>query len=262
MKKLFLLILGILIIHHLFAQDGSNDLSFNGDKINLGDGPSSIVSTTAHQTDGKILIGGGFTSYNGKAINRIARLNADGSFDTTFNPGEGANSPVNSINLQPDGKIIIGGNFTFFNGTAINRIARLNSDGSLDSSFNPGTGASNAVQTTTLQSDGKILIGGFFASYNGVARNRVARLNADGSLDYSFNPGTGANSTVSNVVLQPDGKIIIGGSFLTYNGTGRNFIARLNTDGSLDSSFIPGLGANSSVMAVSHQPDGKIIIGG
>ncbi|MBK7085206.1 MAG: delta-60 repeat domain-containing protein [Flavobacteriales bacterium] len=91
-----------------------------------------------------------------------------------------------------------------------------------------------------MQSDGKIIIGGSFTSYDGIGRNSIARLNADGSLDIGFNPGTGANNPVHSITLQPDGKIIIGGDFTNYNGTGRNRVARLNTDGSLDTASTPG----------------------
>jgi uncharacterized delta-60 repeat protein len=248
MKKLLLFLIALVLhLPLLHAQDGSNDLSFNADKINLGDGPNSTIQTTAIQADGKIIIGGFFTSYNGTAINRIARLNADGSLDTGFNPGMGANNTITTTAIQADGKIIIGGGFTSYNGTAINLIARLNADGSLDTSFNPGTGANSAITTTAIQADGKIIIGGAFTSYNGTAINRIARLNADGSLDTGFNPGMGANNTISTTAIQADGKIIIGGAFTSYNGTvARNRIARLNADGSLDTGFNPGTGAVQS----------------
>jgi uncharacterized delta-60 repeat protein len=97
----------------------------------------------------------------------------------------------------------------------------------LDASFNPGTGADHWVNSIALQPDGKILIGGYFDTYNGTTRNRIARLNTDGSLDASFNPGTGANDGVRSIALQPDGKILIGGLFTAYNGTGRNRVARI-----------------------------------
>jgi uncharacterized delta-60 repeat protein len=237
--------------------DGSLDATFNP-----GTGASSLVESIVLQPDGKILIGGWFTSYNGTARNRIARLNADGSLDATFNPGTGASSTVNSIALQPDGKILIGGSFTSFNGMSRDRIARLNADGSLDATFNPGTGASNPVYSFALQPDGKILIGGFFTSYNGTSRGRIARLNPDGSLDATFNPGTGANGDVRSIALQPDGKIFVAGSFLAFNGTSINNIARLKTTGQLDPFFHPLAGFNGSIGVIVQQPDGKILVGG
>ena len=140
-----------------------------------------------------------------------------GSNDPTFNVvddgtnRDGANYAVLALALQPDGKLLIGGGFTAYNGTPRNHIARLNADGSLDASFNPGSGANFEVHALALQSDGKVLIGGTFTSYNGTPRNRIARLNADGSLDASFNPGTGADTSVRALALQPDGKLLIGG---------------------------------------------------
>ena len=123
---------------------------------------------------------------------------------------------------------LLSGPFTSYNGTARNYIARINEDGSLDATFNPGTGANNYVLTTAIQSDGKIIIGGTFTSYKGMGRNCIARLDADGSLDATFNPGTGANTPVFTTAIQSDGKIIIGGGFHSYNGTARNYIARIN----------------------------------
>ncbi len=237
--------------------DGTLDTTFNS-----GMGADNYVSNITIQPDGKILIGGWFTSYNGTARNHIARLNANGTLDATFNPGTGANNYINTTAVQSDGKIIIGGVFTSYNGTERNRIARLNANGTLDVTFNPGTGASNYVETTAVQSDGKILIGGQFTSYNGTGRYYIARLNSDGTLDGTFNPGTGANDPIFTVVVQSDGNIIIGGQFTSYNGTGRNYIARLNADGSLDATFDQGTGANSYVLTTSIQNDGKIIIGG
>jgi uncharacterized delta-60 repeat protein len=264
MKRLLLVLTGLLLsISSLQAQNpGELDLTFNAEGVNYGVGADGTVRTTALQPDGKILIGGDFFFYNGISRDRIARLNSDGSLDTSFNPGTGANTWVTTIALQPDGKILIGGNFTSYNGTTRNRIARLNSDGSLDTSFNPGTGANNTVWTIALQPEGKILVGGAFTSYNGTPRNYITRLNSDGSLDTSFNPGTGTNDTVYTIALQPDGKILIGGQFTFYNGASTNRIARLNADGSLDTSFNSGTGANSTVWTIALQPDGKILLGG
>jgi uncharacterized delta-60 repeat protein len=238
--------------------DGVHDATFN-----VGSGANNDVATIAIQSIGKILIGGGFTSYNGVAINRIARLNGDGSLDATFAVGTGANDYVSNINVQSNGKILIAGSFFQYNGLAKNCIARLDTDGSIDASFTPGTGANNAVWTTAIQSDGKIIIGGDFTEYNGIARTRIARLNADGSLDLSFNPGTGFDNRVYSLGIQSDGKIIIGGDFTDYNGTVIRRIARLNTDGSLDASFnVGGTGANGIVNSIIIKNDGKILIVG
>ena len=247
--------------------DGTLDASFDPNA-------DSFVYSIAVQADGKILIGGDFTTLSpngGVAVtrNRIARLNTDGTLDASFDPK--ASDNVLSIAVQADGKILIGGSFTTLSpngGAAVtrNRIARLNTDGTLDASFNPN--ADNTVFSIAVQADGKILIGGSFTtlSPNGgaaVTRNRIARLNTDGTLDASFNPN--ADSDVSSIAVQTDGKILIGGNFITLSPNGgaavtRNRIARLNADGTLDASFDPN--ANSDVLSIAVQADGKILIGG
>jgi uncharacterized delta-60 repeat protein len=237
--------------------DGSLDSSFNP-----GSGTNNFVSALAVQADGKVLIGGFFSSYNGTERNRIARLNADGTLDGSFDPGTGADGGVFALAVQADGKVLIGGGFSSYNGTERNRIARLNADGGLDDSFDPGTGADGGVFALAVQADGKVLIGGFFTSYNSTERNNIARLNANGSLDSSFDPGTGADGTVRALAVQADGKVLIGGLFTSYNDTGRNRIARLNANGSLDSSFDLGTGADGGVRALAVQADGKVLIGG
>jgi uncharacterized delta-60 repeat protein len=220
LKKHLLFLAICLYSINIFAQDGALDLTFNP-----GTGANNDVMSTAIQTDGKIIIGGDFTAYNGTTVNRIARLNSDGSLDGSFNTGTGSDQPVKSITIQTDGKIIIGGFFATYSGTTVNNITRLNTGGSLDGSFNTGTGPSGPVMSTAIQTDGKIIIGGSFFNYNGSTANNISRLNTDGSLDGSFNTGTGADSYVYTTAIQTDGKIIIGGLFTAYNGTMANYIA-------------------------------------
>lgn len=220
------------------------------------------VRAVAFQPNGKVVIGGFFSTINGVSREGIARFNADGTHDTTFDPGTGASDAVFAVRIQPDGKILIGGFFSEFNGVARKRIARLNSDGSLDTTFDTSIGANSAVNAIALRPDGKIMIGGNFTLVDNVARNRVARLNSDGTLDTTFDTSVGANNTVRAVALQPDGKVLIGGEFTTVGGTARHRIARLNTDGSLDSAFDTGVGASNTVFAIAMQLDGKTIIGG
>lgn len=242
-------------------SDGSLDTTFNP---GVGLGSGDTIWAIAPQPNGKILLGGRFSEVNGVSRNNIARLNSDGSLDSSFDPGTGASSTVIALTLQPDGKILLGGTFTFVNDVSHKLIARLNSDGSLDTAFNPSAvGFGNSVEALVLQPDGKVLLGGTFTSVNGISRNRVARLNGDGSLDSGFNPGSVQSFGVRAIALQPDGKVLLGGDFTTINGTSRNALARLNSDGSLDTTFNPGSGANSnSVVALALQPDGKTLVGG
>src|SRR5205085_83830 len=134
-------------------------------------------------------------------------------------------------------------------------------DGSLDTSFNPGTGADNLVQIAAVQGDGKIIIGGSFSNYNGTIRKCITRLNLDGSLDLSFSPGSGSAGTVNTIAIQPDNKVVIGGYFNSYNGFACARIARLNATGNLDTGFNSGIGPNNTIRTTTIQSNGKIIIG-
>jgi uncharacterized delta-60 repeat protein len=238
----------------------------------FGVSPSGILAATVVQPDGKIIIAGTFTSVLGVARNRIARLNADGTIDPGFNPN--ANNHVYSVVVQADGKVLIGGLFTTLQpsgaatATPRNRIARLHADGSLDTDFNPN--ANGRVNSVVVQAGGKVLLGGEFSTLqpNGAdtatTRNRIARLHADGSLDTGFDPN--ASSSVFSVVEQADGKVLIGGLFSTLQPNGaatatpRNYIARLNADGSLDPDFDPN--PSAQIYSVVVQADGKVLIGG
>jgi len=249
------------------AQPGKIDTSFDP-----GAGANSGISSVAIQPDGKIIIAGSFTAYDNIARTRIARLNPDGSLDTSFDPGTGTNLPVTAMALRPDGKIIIGGAFSDYNGTVCKKIALLNADGSLDAGFAIGTNDTGFITAVAVQPDNKIIIGGRFNSYSSVPRNNIARLNADGSLDAGFSPGSGlyimppggmsVPFPARTITVQSDGKIVVGGDFIKYNDIPINRVARINSNGSLDTSFHAGTGASAAVMAAVIQPDGKIIIGG
>ncbi len=237
--------------------DGSTDTSFS-----IGTGPSSSINCLLIQPDGKILIAGYFTSYNGFARNYITRLNSNGSIDTTFGHRLGANGNIKAMVLQTDGKIIIAGNFMSYDGVPRNKIARINPDGSVDSTFIIGTGANGDITMLALQRDGRILIGGFFTSFNGTPRNRIARLNPVGSLDVSFVVGTGTNGAVHAAVVRPNGKIVIGGEFTQYNGTPRSIIAHLNTNGSLDSSLSNVPWGSGVIRSMLLLPNGVLVASG
>ena len=253
----------LLISQFVFSQSLVNDPSFNiGTGFDLYNGGSVTMNNVIQQPDNKIIAVGQYTNYNGTTSICITRLNADGSKDTTFNPGTGTNAGIWGCILQADGKIIIYGGFTAYNGVSSNRIIRLNSNGTKDNTFNIGSGPNDYVESAKIQNDGKIIIVGRFTTYNGVASNRIARVNANGTLDTSFNAGTGANNRIRDLVIQTDGKIIVGGDFTTYNGVTNNRIIRLNSDGTVDSSYNIGTGANSNIWTIALQSDGKAIIGG
>lgn len=245
--------------------DGSIDQNFKS-----GLGANDAIRASLLLPDGKIIIAGEFYNYDGHHIIRIARLNSDGTLDTSFDPGLSTNDDIYNISLQPDGKIIIGGYLYTYNGIPIKRMARINTDGSLDTSFNLGIIPGNWIQNSIVQPDGKILI--FTDSINYNSQYQVARLNADGSLDTTFTMTKTNSSVIASVYLQSDGKIIIAGGFTSVNGVTKNSIARLNSDGSVDTSFNNNLNitytGNNGVLlgplmnTIALQTDGKIIIGG
>lgn len=225
----------ILFINILLAQSpGELDISFNlGADFN---GFNNEVKTITTQIDGKILIGGSFTNYNGFTANKIIRINNDGSVDNTFITGIGLNDMVSSIALQTDGKILIAGHFTNYNNNSVNRIVRLNSDGSLDTSFSIGSGFDNYINKIIVQPDGKILVAGKFTSYNGVFAKGLTRLLDNGVKDNTFNSAISFNNSpadeILTIELQPDGRIL-------YGGYSVQRFKRLLTNGSIDSSFNP-----------------------
>ena len=224
---------------------------------------AAIFALAVQPADQSVVIGGAFTAYNAFLRNRIARVNYDGSIDQNFTVGTGADGLVTSLALQPDGKIVMGGDFRAVNGANRYRVARLLASGSVDGSFNPGLGADDTVWSLALSTNGSVVIGGQFNTFNNYTLNHVARLSSSGDVDLSFDTSNlGLNGTVWAVAPQTDGKVVIGGDFTTVNGFLRSHIARLNADGSLDTTFDPGLGANDTIYTLLVQPDRNILVGG
>jgi uncharacterized delta-60 repeat protein len=217
--------------------------------------------------DGKILIGGRFSTVSGQARSCLARLNADGSLDATFDAHISGNY-VRALLALPDGRVVIGGDFASVNGRPRAALARLNADGSFDSNFvADATGTSSAtaapgVFALARQDDGRVVLGGQFTMVNGVARRGIARVNTDGSLDTAFDPGSSAlSASIAVLVMQRDGKILVGGGFSSLGYLFRSNFIRLNSDGTGDATF-KFTNANSGVFAILEQPDSRILIGG
>jgi uncharacterized delta-60 repeat protein len=240
--------------------------------FDIGSGADGLVEQALQLPDGKVLICGNFTTFNGINRGYIARLNSNGGVDESFaaHPGYW----VRHMALQADGKIVVGGYFTTVEGEPRSLIARLNSDGSLDPSFNPGTGADIIIAGGVdgnvtpfvfwqdVQPDGKIVITGNFREYNGESATGIVRLNPDGSRDTSFQIGQAFDSWGRFIKILPNSQILVSGWFTSYNGQNANRLVRINQDGSRDTSFNPFYGDRTAIYAVALTPDGKYITSG
>jgi uncharacterized delta-60 repeat protein len=247
-----------------FNTDGSLDTSFNP-------GVSDAVFCLAVQPDGRILVGGHFTTLAGQPRSNLGRLYLDGTLDATFRADatKTSYSSVNCLALQPDGGIVVGGNFGTLGGQARTNIGRLDSAGNVDMAFNPGAGDSYYRPASLLvQPDGKILVAGAFSALGGQPVNNLGRLNIDGTLDTNFNAAAG--TSVMSLALQTDGKVLAAGAFTNLSGAPRTYIGRLNADGAADPTFdpLPSTGTYPHpqmvpyVISLGLQADGNIIAAG
>jgi uncharacterized delta-60 repeat protein len=244
-------------------SDGSTDPTFNVD----GTGANGFISVVLRQPDGKYVVGGGFTTFNGQPRPMVVRLNADGSLDTGFTFGSAASSrQISSMALQPDGKILVGSGLSFSGTPQTGGVVRLNADGSLDSSFSVGTGTTQAtpVQALLVLPDGKILVGGLFPTFNGqpVSNNNIVRLTSTGAVDPSFSNTATNSGIVYTLARQPDGKILAGGNFQGLNGRPSTFLVRLLPDGADDNTFQANFGTFTIIRQVLLDAAGRILVCG
>lgn len=252
--------------------NGALDSSFDP-----GTGPTggtSALNDLLALPDGKLLVGGSFTGFDGTEANHLVRLNADGSVDDGFDAGAGPNGAVDALALTPDGSIMITGYFSSVDGQPAIRLARLAADGGLDPGFDAGelfAGLYAGLKRIAVRPTGEVLvIGGF--TINGA--QKIVQLLPDGTLDPAFQPGGGADhgyhDALHDLALAPDGKAYIVGDFNRYDGIPRSRMARVNPDGSLDASWDPGTGPSQGpvasgpipVTACALQPDGRLLVGG
>ena len=182
--------------------------------------------------------------------------NRDAQYANNVTP----NDAVSTLTVQPSGRVVFGGDFTEVNDFTLRHVARLTSQGDLDTGFNPGIGSDGTVMALLAQPDGKILLGGSFTQVGGQFRGEIARLNADGQLDSTFDPGFGANGPVRAIALQEGGYALIGGDFTRFDGVTHTRLARLDPTGLVDDLFAPTI--QGSVNAIAVQPDGRILIAG
>ncbi|HXJ55645.1 MAG TPA: Calx-beta domain-containing protein [Verrucomicrobiae bacterium] len=214
------------------------------------------------QPDAKILIAGRFTLVNGQVRGRLARLNPDGSLDSTFVTGLGANNNIRTMIRQDDGRILIGGQFTSYDNSSRVRVARLEANGALDSSFDPAAGANGQVRALAVATDGKVYLGGDFTAYGGLSRSGLVRALPGGGADPEFNAGLPSGDTVRAILIQPDDRVVAGGSFKMARGKPRLNLARFLPDGLPDPTLLTLRGPDDEVFALARQTDGSMLVGG
>jgi uncharacterized delta-60 repeat protein len=212
--------------------------------------------------NGKIYVGGTFTSHKGITANHIIRLNSNGTKDTDFNNSIGFNDWVYTLKVTNDNKLYVGGAFQSYKGIVNNRIIRLNSDGSRDTTFANSQGFNNEVRALELDDAGKLYVGGYFTSYEGLTENRIIRLNPNGTKDEEFDNSLGFNDWVDTLLLDKNNKLYVGGAFTIYKNVVTNRIIRLNSNGSQDLEFDNSIGFNGVVFTLAIDNNDKLSVGG
>lgn len=187
--------------------------------------------------------------------------------NSAFAGGQGVLGQVNALVIQPDGKVVIGGNFTAVNGTPRWNIARLNADGTVDEAFANTTaaGVEGEIFALALQPDGHVVAGGSFIQSGKSEAKNLVRYKPDGTVDASFGQplgGQATNGSVLALAVQPNGKILLGGSFSMVYGQERRGVARLNPDGTVDGLKVGDNVVNGNVQAIAAAPTSEVIAGG
>jgi uncharacterized delta-60 repeat protein len=228
------------------SPDGAVDAG-----LNLGTSTSSRIDCVAVASGGAVAFGGPFRRIDGATAHYVGKLNAAGGLDAQFSsgllPSFALEAGGDAIALQPDGKLLVGGNFNTATGAAF--LVRLNADGTVDGSFSGDHGRMLYPKAIIVLGDGRILVSGTASSSGD---GFVRRLNPDGSIDGTFNAPL-FGGCVEAIAVAQDGTVIVGGSF-------PGALARLRADGTKDDSWT--LSANGVVKAISIQADEAVLIGG
>lgn len=221
---------GRTITGAILARFNTNGIADNS--LTLTGTINGPVSCLAIQPDGKILVGGVFTTFGSKTRQHLARILSNGDLDLDFNvPVLGASGgTVTAIAVQPDASILLGGNFVSVAGQPRTNVARIDASGVVDPGFAPAVGSTfSIVESLALQCNGKILVGGTFSTIAGGLRRNFGRLNADGSLDDEYLPGpvAGVNGDVYGLTVGPEGETWVVGAFTLLRGESRAYVGKL-----------------------------------
>ncbi len=240
----------------LCAQPGSLDLSFDP-----GVGPNALVNKVFPQADGKVIIVGSFTEVSGEPRGGVARLLEDGTIDLTYATGAGALGSIYNGVQQADGKMVLTGNMSSFDGINCSHLIRLNTDGTLDTGFQVDL-QSYFANGITIDQQGSILMVGGFTFVNGAPCGRIVRLNPDGSTDQTFDTGFGFNAQANVICVDQQGRIWVTGYFTYYEGATAPGITRLLPNGHIDPAFTPGSGPDAVVFSMAMKATGGAVISG
>jgi hypothetical protein len=245
-KNILFPILLLLFCSQINAQTNSSNLVFDG-----------VIYAIVKTPDGSTYVGGDFTSVSGSVRNHLAKINADGTLNSSFNPN--LSSAVKALAIDSLGNLFVGGVFTNINNINRLHLAKFNNNGLLDSSFHPSM--ISDVLALAIDPFGYLYVGGDFTSVNGITHNHLVKINADGTINSIFNPNIeGFYSSVLSLVLDSTGNLYVGGNFTSIDGVNRNRLAKYNVDGLLDNSINPNI--NGAVYSIKIDSSGNLYLGG
>ena len=226
-----------------------------------GYGANDQITCIAPESNGGFVVGGNFRKFDNTSRAFAARISANGLVSNPLTLNSGVDRSAHALAIQKDNRILVGGEFGYFNSNFRNGITRLLENGNVDASFNPLNGVDGSIHAIAVQPDGRILAGGKFSIFNDASKNGLVRLLPNGNPDNGFFT-SGTNDSVLCIAVQPDGKILVGGNFFTFGGQANAGLVRLLQDGSIDNTFNIGTGFNGPVRCIQLYKDSLIYVGG
>ncbi|WP_373999153.1 delta-60 repeat domain-containing protein [Bdellovibrio bacteriovorus] len=238
-------------------------------RANYGFNNDANAIVWANSEKSALYIGGNFTRLHGESKSKLVRVYLNGAVDPSFDIGTGFNGDVETIAVDSQNRVLVGGDFTDYNGTPATRLIRLLPDGNIDSTFNVGSGFDGNVRSIAITSAGDIFVGGWFFSVNGAAQKSFALLDENGSVKSGFN-NNGSSilmGAVDKVLVAPDGRLVFGGSFIvntTLNGspTTQSYLMAMDQTGAFDPQFLPAFSGPAYIYDLEFEASGKLLVAG
>jgi uncharacterized delta-60 repeat protein len=223
---------------------------------------NSFISKIAFDSNNDLYAVGNFTSYRDTSAMRMIKLDSDLIKDISFDACTGFNAQIYDAVIDTNNKIYVAGNFTSYRDVSAMRLTKLNSDGSRDTTFNVSNGFNGIVNKILLDSSNRIYACGQFTSYRDSSAMRLVRINSDGTRDTTYDTSTGFNDTIYSIVLDASNRLYAAGAFSSYKNASQNYLIKLNSDSTKDTTFNIGTGFNNytSIVAIDHS--NKLFVGG